>query len=149
MQDMVREATCHGHDVAGPVALAAQVRLFRSAALAGASQTAARPGPRMKKHNALARRLLDRQDDPPGSGSYRVKHPSASLCQVQDEDMATRLDQRGWTAAQHVAPCVICHQPAILRSSLTCSTNRARGQVSQGNPSEVVPGSVEFRWRPR
>jgi hypothetical protein len=35
MQDLVREATCHGHDAAGPVALAAQVRLFRSAALAG------------------------------------------------------------------------------------------------------------------
>ena len=32
-------------------------------ALAGASQTAARSGPLMKKHNALARRLLDRQDD--------------------------------------------------------------------------------------
>ena len=48
MQDMVREATCHGHDAAGPVALAAQVRLFRSAALAWASQTAARSGPLMK-----------------------------------------------------------------------------------------------------
>ena len=46
-----------------PAALAAQVRLFRSAALAGASQTAARSGALMKKHNALARRLRDRQDD--------------------------------------------------------------------------------------
>ena len=46
-----------------PAALAAQVRLFRSAVLPGASQTAARSGPLMKKHNALARRLLDRQDD--------------------------------------------------------------------------------------
>jgi hypothetical protein len=35
MQGLVREATCHGHDAASPVALAAQVRLFRSAALAG------------------------------------------------------------------------------------------------------------------
>jgi hypothetical protein len=43
--------------------LAAQVRLYRSAVLAGASQTAARSGPLMKKHNALARRLRDRQDD--------------------------------------------------------------------------------------
>lgn len=34
--------------------------------------------------------------------------------------MATRLDQRGWTAAQHVAPCVICHQPAILQSVRGC-----------------------------
>ena len=36
---------------------------FRSAALIGASQTAARSGALMKKQNALARRLLDRQDD--------------------------------------------------------------------------------------
>ncbi len=46
-----------------PDALAAQTRLFRSAVLAGASQTAARSGPLMKKHNALARRPLDRRDD--------------------------------------------------------------------------------------
>ena len=39
------------------------VRLFRSAPLAGASQTAARSGPLMKKHNALARRMRGRQDD--------------------------------------------------------------------------------------
>jgi len=44
-------------------ALAAQVRLYRSAVLGGASQTAARSGVLMKKHNALARRLRDRQDD--------------------------------------------------------------------------------------
>jgi hypothetical protein len=30
--------------------------------------------------------------------------------------MAVKLDHRGWTAAQHLAPCVICHQAAILRS---------------------------------
>jgi hypothetical protein len=29
--------------------------------------------------------------------------------------MTIRLDHWGWTAAQHLAPCVICHQPAILR----------------------------------
>ena len=58
-----REAISQGRDAADPAALAAQIRLFRSAALAGASQTAARSGALMKKHNALARRLLDRQDD--------------------------------------------------------------------------------------
>ena len=63
MQDLVREAISQGRDPADPAVLAAQVRLFRSAALAGASQTAARSGALMKKHNALARRLLDRQDD--------------------------------------------------------------------------------------
>ena len=30
--------------------------------------------------------------------------------------MTIKLDHRGWTAAQHVSPCVICHQPVILRS---------------------------------
>jgi transposase len=63
MQGLVREAISQGRDTVDPAALAAQVRLFRSAVLAGASQTAARCGPLMKKHNALARRLRDRQDD--------------------------------------------------------------------------------------
>jgi hypothetical protein len=68
------EVTVTGHDTADPAALAAQARLFRSAAAAGASQTAARSGALMKKHNALARRLLDRQDDScgsPGTGRSR------------------------------------------------------------------------------
>ncbi len=63
MQDLVREAVSQGRDAVDPAALAAQVRLYRSAALAGASQTAARSGALMRKHHALARRLLDRQDD--------------------------------------------------------------------------------------
>ena len=63
MQVLAAEAIRQGRDAVDPVALAGQVRLYRSAALAGASQTAARSGALMKKHNALARRLLDRQDD--------------------------------------------------------------------------------------
>jgi transposase len=63
MQQLVGEAIGQGRDAVDPAALAAQIRLFRSAALIGASQTAARSGALMKKHNALARRLLDRQDD--------------------------------------------------------------------------------------
>jgi transposase len=63
MQDLAREAASQGRDAADPAALAAQIRLYRSAALIGASQTAARSGPLMRKHNALARRLIDRQDD--------------------------------------------------------------------------------------
>ena len=63
MQDMMREAISQGREAADPDALAGQVHLFRSAVLAGASQTAARSGMLMKKHNALARRLYDRQDD--------------------------------------------------------------------------------------
>ena len=63
MQELVSEAIGQGRDAVDPAALAAQVHLYRSAALIGASQTAARSGTLMKKHNALARRLLDRQDD--------------------------------------------------------------------------------------
>jgi transposase len=62
-QDLVREAISQGQAAVDPAALAAQVRLFRSAVLAGASQTAARSGALMKKHHALARRLSGRQDD--------------------------------------------------------------------------------------
>jgi transposase len=63
MQDLVCEAISQGRGGADQGALAAHVRLFRSAVLAGASQSAARSGALMKKRNALARRLLDRQDD--------------------------------------------------------------------------------------
>ena len=40
MQGLVRETISHGRDTIDPAALAAQVRLFRSAALAGANQAA-------------------------------------------------------------------------------------------------------------
>ena len=63
MQQLVSEAIRRGRDAVDPAVLAAQVRLFRSAALIGTAQTAARSGALMKKHNALARRLRDRQDD--------------------------------------------------------------------------------------
>ncbi len=63
MQKLVSEAIAQGRGAADPAALAGQVTRYRSAALIGLSQTAARTGKLMKKHNALARRLLDRQDD--------------------------------------------------------------------------------------
>lgn len=63
MQKLVSEAISQGHAAADPAALANWTRTYRSAALIGASQTAARAGTLMKKHNALARRLIDRQDD--------------------------------------------------------------------------------------
>ena len=63
LQELVSEAISQGRNAVDPVVLAAQVRLFRSAALIGAAQTAARSGTLMKKHNALARRLRDRQHD--------------------------------------------------------------------------------------
>ena len=63
MQQLVTEAISQGRDAADPAALAAQIHRYRSAALLGATQTAARSGTQMKKHHALARRLTGRQDD--------------------------------------------------------------------------------------
>ena len=62
MQKLVAEAVAAGAGV-DPDALDKQVQLYRSAAQIGLTQTAPRTGKLMRKHNALARRLLDRQDD--------------------------------------------------------------------------------------
>ncbi len=53
-------ATLEGLDTA---AVAAAVHRYRSAALLGVEATGARSGKLMGKHNALAHRLIDRQDD--------------------------------------------------------------------------------------
>jgi transposase-like protein len=63
MQRLVAEAITAGADAVNAEALEEQTQLYRSAAQIGATQTAARSDAVMKKHNALARRLLDRQDD--------------------------------------------------------------------------------------
>jgi transposase len=63
MQALVSEAITQGQNAVDPAALAVQVHRYRSAALLGARQTAARSGKLMRKHHALARRLADRQDD--------------------------------------------------------------------------------------
>jgi transposase len=63
MHELVSETIRQGLDMADPAAMDAQIHAYRSAALIGASQTVARATALMKKHHALARRLLDRQDD--------------------------------------------------------------------------------------
>jgi len=63
MQALVSEAISAGKDSIGPTALAEQVSRYRSAALIGVSQNRDRPGALARKHHALARRLLNRQDD--------------------------------------------------------------------------------------
>ena len=86
------------------------------------------PGPSTRASSARAEPLPAQSIMPPlrgpvdspatlrGLGSCRVKHLSGSPLPGQEEEMTVKLDHRGWTAAQHLAPCVICHQPAILRS---------------------------------
>ena len=63
MQALASDAIAAGRDAVDPAALAALMHSYRSAVLLGARQTAARSGPLMRKHHALARRLADRQDD--------------------------------------------------------------------------------------
>jgi transposase len=62
MQQLVSTASSAGRDV-DPAALAEQVGYYRSAALIGLNETTARSGKLMRRHHALARRLIDRQDD--------------------------------------------------------------------------------------
>jgi transposase len=63
IQNLVDDAVAAGADTLDPVTLDQQIWLYRSAAQIGITSTAARSNPVMRKHNALARRLLDRQAD--------------------------------------------------------------------------------------
>ena len=63
MQQLVAEAIAARAHSLDTEALGAQIHLYRSAAQLGITQTAARSDTVMKKHNALARRLIDRQHD--------------------------------------------------------------------------------------
>jgi transposase len=62
MQKLVADAVAAGADALEADALNDQVRLYRSAVRIGITQTAVRTSETMRKHNALARRLRDRQD---------------------------------------------------------------------------------------
>jgi transposase len=59
LQKLVAEAVATGADTIDPDALDKQVQLYRSAAQIGLTHTSARSTKLMKKHNALARRLLN------------------------------------------------------------------------------------------
>jgi transposase len=63
MQKLVDEAAAAEQDALDPAALAEQIHRYRSAAQIGANATAARSSKLMRSHNALAHRLLNRQDD--------------------------------------------------------------------------------------
>jgi transposase len=63
MQHLIHDASQAGRDRLDEDVLAEQVARYRSAVLIGMEQTTARSGKLMKKHNALARRLIERQDD--------------------------------------------------------------------------------------
>jgi transposase len=63
MQYLVSQAIASGAKTLNPDALATQINRYRSAAQMGITQTAQRSDAVMRKHHALARRLIDRQPD--------------------------------------------------------------------------------------
>jgi transposase len=63
MQKLVDDAIETDADTIAPDALGQQIGFYHSAAQIGYTQTSARTTKTMQKHNALAHRLLDRQDD--------------------------------------------------------------------------------------
>jgi transposase len=63
MQHLVAVARAAGVDCVDPHALAEQVHRYRSAVYIGASQTAHRSDAATRRQHALARRLIERQDD--------------------------------------------------------------------------------------
>jgi transposase len=63
LQKLVIEAIATQADALDADALATQIQRYHSAALIGIQQTTPRSTEIMKRHNALAHRLLDRQDD--------------------------------------------------------------------------------------
>ena len=63
MQKLVSDAIDARRGIVDETALAEQIHHYRSAALIGTNTTAARSDKLTKKHNALARRLINRQDD--------------------------------------------------------------------------------------
>lgn len=63
MQHLVTEAITTGADMIDADALSRQTRLYHSAVQIGVSHASARSDAVMRKHNAPAHRLLDRQDD--------------------------------------------------------------------------------------
>jgi transposase len=63
IQKLVDDAIAAGADTIDPAALSEQIRFYHSAVQIGITSTTARSNPVMRKHNALAHRLADRQDD--------------------------------------------------------------------------------------
>jgi transposase len=63
VQNLVADAVAAGASTLDENALATQLQLYRCAAQIGITETAARDDTITKRHNALARRLIDRQDD--------------------------------------------------------------------------------------
>ncbi|MGH3545794.1 MAG: IS66 family transposase [Mycobacteriales bacterium] len=102
-------------------ALDQQVQLYHSAAQIGLSGTAARAGAVMKKHNALARRLLDRRHD-----YLRFTTNWA----IPPDNNGSERDIRMIKLRQKVSGCLRslagAHQFAAIRSYLSTAAKHGR-----------------------
>lgn len=122
-----------------PAALATCIHRYRSAALIGISQTRDRPGALARKHRALARRLLARQDD-----YLRFTQDFA----VPADDNGTERDIRMAKLRQRYrAACAFSPAPAssALRSYLSTAAKHGRGffgalvMLAEGQPWIPAP----------
>jgi transposase len=135
MQHLVNQALTQGRDAVDPAALTEQVTRYRSAALIGASQTKARKGKLMRKHHALARRLLDRQDD-----YLRFTHDFA----IPADNNGMERDIRMAKLKQKVSGCLRtmtgARQFCAIRSYLSTATKHgltvfdALATLTEGQP---------------
>jgi transposase len=121
MQKLVANAAAASADAVDPDALTSQVRLYRSAAQIGLTQTSARSSKVMRKHHALARRLLDRQDD-----YLRF----ATDCRVPADNNGSERDIRMIKLRQKVSGCLRtltgARQFCAIRSYLSTATKHGR-----------------------
>jgi transposase len=121
-------------------ALATQAHHYRSAVLIGISQTRDRPGALARKHHALARRLLDRQDD-----YLRI---TKDLAVVPDDNGCER-DIRMVKLRQKVSGCLRtltgARQFCAIRSYLSTAAKHrmclfeALAMLTEGHPWMPAP----------
>jgi Transposase IS66 family len=151
MQQLVSEAISQGRDAADPAALAAQVRLFRSAALIGAAQTAARSGPLMKKAQCAgpppARppgrlpAIHARLPGPAGQQRHRTRHPHG---QAEAEDI--RLP-----AHHDRSPAVLRHPQLHVhrrqtRPGLLRRPDHARRRRALDTRCHLIKPTTDFKY---
>jgi transposase len=135
MQRLVNQAITAGQDTVDPDALATQLRRYRSAAQIGVSQTAARTSKVMKKHNALAHRLIDREAD-----YLRFTHD----WRVPADNNGSERDIRMIKLRQKVSGCLRtltgAQQFCAIRSYLSTAAKHGKQffdalvALAQGNP---------------
>ena len=143
MQKLINDAIATGADTVDAVdadALATQVRLYRSGTQIGATQTASRSSKVMKKHNALARRLLDRQDD-----YLRF----TTDWRIPADNNGSERDIRMIKLRQKVSGCLAPHRsPTVLRDPQLPVHRRETQQTPLRSPRHANRGPTLATHQP-